>query len=39
MRGELEEFKGSLVIYTQEEFGITMDEKTLKKLESLGYIN
>ncbi|MCK4512910.1 sulfatase [bacterium] len=39
MRSELEEFEQSLVIYTHEEFGITLDEETLKKLESLGYIN
>jgi len=39
MRSELEGFEEGLVIYTHEEFGITMDEETLKKLESLGYIN
>ncbi len=39
MRRELEDFEESRIIYTHEEFGITMDEETLKKLESLGYIN
>jgi len=39
LKGELKDLEESRVIYTHEEFGVSIDEETLQKLESLGYIN